>query len=114
LAQSVLTALKSNKYSGWTTITHPFHPLRGKRFEILSNKTFNNKDILSLKTSIDGTGTIAILREWTDKADPEHYDQYPDNTISRLSFSYLQQLAELVNTLTKVTTNKKRKNEVDL
>ena len=113
LARLPLTALKSNQYSGWATITHPFHPLQGKRFEIVSNKTFKNRDILSLKTSIQGTGTIAIPREWTDKADPELYV----HSTSRLSVPCLQQLADLVNTLTKVPTKKRRKKikkEVDI
>lgn len=99
-----LTALKSNKYSGYITITHPFHPLKNSRLQILSTKRFNNKDILSLKTL---TGSIvAIPRDWTDRADPNPYETLT-NLSPILSFSHLKQLAELVNNLNQ-TFNRKR------
>jgi Family of unknown function (DUF5372) len=102
--QLELTALRSNKYSGYTTITHPFHPLKNSRLQILSTKRFNNKDILSLKTL---TGSIvAIPRDWTDKADPNPYETLT-NFSPILSFSHLKQLAELVRDLNQ-TFNKKK------
>ena len=105
MARSELTALKSKKHSGWTTITHPFHPLCGKRFEILFNKTFNKRDILSLKILDYRTGTIAVPREWTDKADPNPY-LCLDKPMPILSFTCLQQLADLINVLNQTTTRK--------
>lgn len=80
---------------GWTTITHPFHPLRGQRFEVLSSKTFNNKDILSLKGL--SHGVVAVLREWTDKADPSLYQSTESPPI--LSYLCLHQLADLIAAL---------------
>jgi hypothetical protein len=105
-AQLELTALKSNKYSGWTTITHPFHPLSGKRFEILSTKTFNKRDILSLKAPGHRTGIIAIPRDWTDKADPDPY-LCLSSSPPILSFIHLQHLADLVNMLKQTNINQK-------
>ena len=96
MGQLESTALKSNQHSGWATITHPFHPLRGQRFKILSNKTFNNRDILSLQALTQGTGTVAIPREWTDKADPTPYQDTINNAVPILSYLHLQQLADLV------------------
>jgi hypothetical protein len=88
-----LTALKSNQYSGWATITHPFHPLRGQRFKVLSTKTFKHRDILSL----EGTkqGTIGIPRDWTDKSDPNLFRSLIEPP-PILSFSHLLQLVELI------------------
>lgn len=100
-SQLELTALKSNKYSGYATITHPFHPLKGECFQILSTKNFNNKDILSLKTLY---GAIAIPRDWTDKANPNPY-QALTNLSPTLSFFHLQQLVELLTNLDKTTNN---------
>lgn len=97
--QLELTALKSNKYSGYTTVTHPFHPLKDSSLQILSTKRFNQKDILSLKTL---TGSIvAIPRDWTDKADPDPYEILADLS-PVLSFSHLKQLAELVANLNQI------------
>jgi hypothetical protein len=106
LAQSPLTALKSNKYSGWATITHPFHPLNGQRFEIVSFKTFNKREILSLKVPGHRAGTLAMPRDWTDKADPDPLLISDSPPI--LSFTHLQQLVDLVNTLQHPTLQKKK------
>jgi hypothetical protein len=78
--------------------------LRGKSFKILSNKTFNNRDILSLQALTQWTGTVAIPRDWTDRADPNPYQDTCDSA-PILSFPHLQQLADLVNILTQVTIN---------
>ena len=99
-ARPELTALKSNRFLGWATITHPFHPLRGQRFKVLSSKTFNERDILSLKTSIQGTGSLAIPRAWTDRADPSPVDALS----TLLSLPHLLKLVDLVNTLASVST----------
>ena len=72
----VYTPLKStthisNRYSGYATITHPFHPLQGKRLKILSTRKQGKQDIFSL--TAEGIGIIAVLRDWTDRADPSPY-----------------------------------------
>ena len=105
LAQLELTALKSNRYLGYATITHPFHPLRGMCFKVLSSKTFNNKDILSLQDT--SRGAFAVPREWTDKADPALYDFLPE-PLPVLFFTHLQQLSDLLAILKKGSSQKLR------
>lgn len=90
---------------GYATITHPFHPLRGTRFKVLSSKTFNNSDILSLQGT--SRGVIAIPRDWTDKADPHAYD-FLSESDQLLSFVHLQQLADLISTLDQARSRKPR------
>lgn len=89
---------------GYATITHPFHPLKGKCLKVLSSKTFNNCDILSLQGT--SRGVIAIPREWTDKA-----DSYPSDFLPKphpiLSFVHLQQLADLILILNQARSRKK-------
>lgn len=94
--QLEITALKSNRHLGYVTITHPFHPLKGERLKVLSSKTFNNKDILSLQ-SLSGR-IVPVPREWTDKADPHPYLSLSE-ALPILSFTHLQQLAELISIL---------------
>ncbi|APR97795.1 DUF5372 family protein [Wolbachia endosymbiont of Folsomia candida] len=98
-----LTAPKSSRYSGYATITHPFHPWKGKSFQILSTKNFNNRDIFSLKTLT--RGTVGIPRDWTDKADPNLYQTLTDLS-PILSFSHLQQLVKLVTNLDQAKNSK--------
>jgi hypothetical protein len=93
------------RYSGYTTITHPFHPLKGKSFQILSTKNFNNKDILSLKT-LAPRSVISVPRDWTDKADPNPYEAFTD-LLPILSFSHLQQLAQLIADLNQAISKKR-------
>lgn len=56
---------------GWATVTHPFHPLLGKRFLVLKTRRTSGQVILSLFA--EGHGTIALPREWTDQAPPSPY-----------------------------------------
>jgi hypothetical protein len=51
---------------GWALITHPFHPLKGKRFAILKIRKIGGQEVLSLYD--DQRGSLPILREWTDQA----------------------------------------------
>jgi len=57
---------------GWAEIRHPFHPLRGRRFEVLKKRRIAGVDTLILRELERGTFTVA--REWTDWADPSPYD----------------------------------------
>lgn len=57
---------------GWAEIRHPFHPLRGQRFEVLKQRRIAGLDTLILR-ELD-RGTFSIAREWTDWADPSPYD----------------------------------------
>ena len=57
---------------GWTEISHPFHPLLGRRFEVLKKRRIAGVDTLILREL--ERGTLSIPREWTDWADPTPYD----------------------------------------
>ncbi|MFP3031110.1 MAG: DUF5372 family protein, partial [Wolbachia sp.] len=97
------TALKYNESLEYVTITHPFHPWKGQRFQIIPTRRCNDRDILNLKTLAGGI--ITILRDWTDKADPNPY-KVITGSLPTLSFSHLQQLVKLVADLDQ-TANKK-------
>jgi Family of unknown function (DUF5372) len=71
LGRRVRTALSSSKLSGWVEITHPFHPLRGQRFEILTYKSTATGAVLTLKGP-PGNFLIVPL-EWTDAAPPRPF-----------------------------------------
>jgi hypothetical protein len=49
---------------GWATITHPFHPLRQQRFEVLKTRRVGGVDTLILRHP--QLGSYAIALEWTD------------------------------------------------
>ena len=57
---------------GWAEIRHPFHPLRGQRFEVLKQRRIAGVDTLILREL--ERGTFSVAREWTDWADPSLYD----------------------------------------
>jgi len=56
---------------GWATVTHPFHPLLGKRFLILKMRRVGGREVLSLFDEVNGP--LALPREWTDQAPPSPY-----------------------------------------
>jgi Family of unknown function (DUF5372) len=56
---------------GWAEIRHPFHPLRGRRFQVLKARRIAGIDTLLLR-ELD-RGSFSIAREWTDWADPSPY-----------------------------------------
>jgi Na+-translocating ferredoxin:NAD+ oxidoreductase RnfC subunit len=53
---------------GWAEITHPFHPRRGQRFQILKARQVSGIQTLVLRGT--SGGTFAINQEWTDQAKP--------------------------------------------
>jgi hypothetical protein len=57
---------------GWAEIRHPFHPLRGQRFQVLKVRRIAGIDTLLLR-ELD-RGSFSIAREWTDWADPSPYN----------------------------------------
>ena len=57
---------------GWAEIFHPFHPLRGRRFEVLKKWRSAGVDTVILREL--ERGTLNVPREWTDWADPSPYD----------------------------------------
>jgi hypothetical protein len=82
---------------GWAEIHHPFHPLRGRRFEVLKVRRTAGIDTLLLR-ELD-RGSFSIAREWTDWADPSPYTSLglPPR---RLDADSLLELATLLEHLT--------------
>ena len=60
------TALAHNSHLGFAEICHPFHPLRGQRFEVLKERRVSGVDTLILREL--ERGTFSVPREWTDWA----------------------------------------------
>ena len=53
---------------GSAEITHPFHPLRGRRFVVLKLRKVSGVETLSLRHT--EMGSFAVPREWTDWEPP--------------------------------------------
>ena len=94
--RSEQTALVHSSPLGWTEISHPFHPLRGRRFEVLKKRRIAGVDTLILREL--ERGTLSIPRAWTDWADPTPYDAL---TLSphRLAADCLFELVALLDAL---------------
>jgi len=86
------TALSKLSPSGWAEITHPFHPLRGKRFLITQKSRISGIDTLYLRAET-GDG-FSVACEWTDQADPS---TLTGRTI--LDVKHLLDLAALLDSL---------------
>lgn len=71
LARLKLNALITNHVLEWAEVTHPFHPLRGQKFQILKKKKIGNVEILFLKGTYKGT--FGLPKEYTDQAEPSIY-----------------------------------------
>jgi len=78
---------------GWATITHPFHPLHGRRFEILKNRKVSGIETVILRHP--EKGSHAVPREWTDQEVPALYDLL-NLPPSKLNIELLSELAELL------------------
>jgi hypothetical protein len=81
---------------GWAEIRHPFHPLRGQRFEVLKKRCIAGVDTLILREC--KRGSFSIAREWTDWADPSGYDSL-DLPLRRLEAGSLFELVALLEQL---------------
>ena len=66
------TALAHSSNLGWAEIRHPFHPLRGQRFEVLKKRQVAGVDTLILRER--KYGSLSVAREWTDWADPSVHE----------------------------------------
>jgi hypothetical protein len=84
---------------GWATVTHPFHPLLGKRFLVLKVRRVGGHEVLSLFD--EDKGTIALPREWTDQAPPSPYSSVLDKPPPILHATYLLKLCELIELIGK-------------
>lgn len=74
---------------GYATITHPYHPHYGKQLKILFTRIKGDRDVFCL--ALDGSETITVLRDWTDRADDADSS---DKTI--LSVMHLMALSKLL------------------
>ena len=73
-------------------ITHPFHPERGQRFQVVNTRRAGGIDCLVLRRSAGVFWTVP--GDWTDRARPR------GTTAScRLEFDGLIELAELIEGL---------------
>jgi len=95
--RSVQTALPHSSHLGWAEIRHPFHPLRGQRFEVLKKRRVAGVDTLILREREHGSFSIA--REWTDWADPSVFELF-SLPPCRLSAESLFELVTLLEHLT--------------
>lgn len=91
------TALSPSSNLGWAEIRHPFHPLRGQRFEVLKKRRVAGVDTLILREREHGS--FGIAREFTDWADPSVHDSlsFPP---CRLDAESLFELVTLLEHLT--------------
>jgi hypothetical protein len=91
-ANPFLTALHLKQDLGSVKITHPYHPLSGKEFQVLKTRKVGGKFTLLLKEN--ERGSFAVPMEWTSYY---HSDQdvspIPDTFISVES---LLSLCELI------------------
>jgi hypothetical protein len=79
-------------------IRHPFHPLYGRRFEVLKKRRVAGVDRLILREL--ERGSFSVAREWTDWAAPSRSDS-PGFPPRRLDARLLFELVTLLEDLTK-------------
>jgi hypothetical protein len=77
-------------------IRHPFHPLRGQRFEVLKKRRLAGIDTLILREM--KRGSFSIAREWTDWAALSGSLGFPPR---RFDAPLLFELVSLLEALTK-------------
>jgi len=94
--QTSRTAQRPDEPSGWAEITHPFHPLRGRRFPILKKRRVSGIDGLILQGT--SGGTFCVPREWTDRDVPAAWSD-PGSGRQVLDFVKLIALTELLAAL---------------
>jgi hypothetical protein len=78
---------------GFAEIRHPFHPLKGQRFEVLKRRRVAGCDTLMLRRP--DLGSFAVAREWTDWADPSA-EGVAGLPLQRFDVESLLELATLV------------------
>lgn len=78
---------------GFAEIQHPFHPLRGKSFEVLKRRQVADVPTLILRNP--GAGTFAVAEEWTDWGWPYEAGRQP----ALLDAHLLLRLVDLIDHL---------------
>ncbi|WP_422326693.1 DUF5372 family protein, partial [Trebonia sp.] len=59
------SAGSSSDLSGFVVITHPFHPLRGQRVEVLFSRRRGGQVVLACESA--GLGRVTVFESWTDR-----------------------------------------------
>jgi hypothetical protein len=85
---------KLNPLLGNVTITHPFHPLQGQSFAILSVKEVDGTRRYSLRTD---SGVLCVPESWTDR----QVGLNIDSDAPKIAFDALtlKELAQFIRTL---------------
>ncbi len=78
-------------------MTHPFHPLRGRRFLVLKVRRVGGREVLSLFDEL--SGSITLPREWTDQSPPSMLSAVLSSESLILHPACLLQLQELAQVL---------------
>jgi len=68
---------------GFVVVTHPFHPLRGQRLEVLYTKARGGTRVFVCSGGVSGLITLPLL--WTDRGE--------QSQLQRLSVEGLAELA---------------------
>lgn len=83
---------------GWTTVVHPFHPLRGQRFPVLKRRRLSGRETLIIQEP--KRGSLSVLREWTDWGEPS-VESVPGGPSRRFALEPLLELVQLVESLSR-------------
>ena len=62
------SAASSSDPSGFVIVTHPFHPLKGQRLEVLYAKRRGADTVLVCAGGV--SGQITLPQAWTDRGEP--------------------------------------------
>ena len=62
-----LSAASSSDPSGFVVVTHPFHPLRGQRLEVLYAKRRGADTVFVCAGGV--SGQITVPQAWTDRGE---------------------------------------------
>ena len=81
---------------GWAEITHPFHPRRGQRLQILKARQISGVQTLILRGP--SGETFVVNQDWTDRAEPSANSSLNIGDSIRNAQSLLA-LAELVENI---------------
>lgn len=55
---------------GFVVVTHPFHPLNGRRLEVLFVKRRGADQVFVCVGGVGARATTTLPRAWTDRGDP--------------------------------------------
>ena len=89
-------ALDRNEPLGWATITHPFHPLRGQRVEVVRMRRGGSEPELIIRLP-DGLHT-PVAMSLTDYATPPELNPAP-GPLPLLDVEGLRQMVQLIDHL---------------